>query len=38
MSRMALNIAHFKKGAVGNLGGHNWYKRGEHDEHSKPGH
>lgn len=34
MSRMALNIAHFKKGAVGSLGGHNWYKRGEHDEHS----
>lgn len=34
MSRMALNIAHFKKGAVGSLGGHNWYKRGSKDEHS----
>lgn len=34
MSRMALNIAHFKRGAVGSIGGHNWFKRGEHDEHS----
>lgn len=34
MSRMALNIAHFKRGAVGSIGGHNWFKRGEKDEHS----
>lgn len=34
MSRMALNIAHFKKGAVGSIAGHNWYKRGEKDQHS----
>lgn len=34
MSKLALNIAHFKQGAVGSIGAHNWYKRGENDHHS----
>lgn len=34
MSKLAVHIAHYKKGAVGSIAGHNWYKRGEHDEHS----
>ena len=34
MSKMALHIEHFKQGAVGSIAGHNWYKRGAHDEHS----
>lgn len=34
MSRLALNIAHFKKGSVGSLGMHNLEKRSEKDSHS----
>lgn len=34
MSRLALNIAHFKKGSVGSLGMHNLEKRSEKDVHS----
>lgn len=34
MSKLAVHIAHYKKGAVGSIAGHNWYKRGEHDQHS----
>lgn len=34
MSKLAAHVEHFKRGAVGSLGAHNWYKRGEHDQHS----
>ena len=34
MSKLAVHIDHYKKGAVGSLAGHNWYKRGEKDQHS----
>lgn len=34
MSKMALHIEHYKRGAVGSIAGHNWYKRGDRDEHS----
>lgn len=34
MSKLAVHIAHYKKGAVGSLASHSWYKRDEEDSHS----
>lgn len=34
MSKLAVHIQHFKKGSVGGVATHNWYKRGEKDVHS----
>ena len=34
MSKLALHIQHFKRGAVGGIATHNYYKRGERDTHS----
>lgn len=34
MSKLAVHVEHFKRGAVGSLGAHNWYKRSAKDEHS----
>lgn len=34
MSKLAIHIQHFKRGAVGSIAGHNFYKRGDKDEHS----
>lgn len=34
MSKLACNVAHFKKGACGAMAKHIWEKRGEKDEHS----
>lgn len=34
MSKLAVHIQHFKRGAVGGVATHNWYKRKEKDVHS----
>ena len=34
MTKLALHIAHFKKGQVDGIGRHNWEKRGKKDMHS----
>lgn len=34
MSKLAVHIQHFKRGAVGGVATHNWYKRKEKDIHS----
>lgn len=34
MSKLAVHIQHFKRGAVGSIAGHNFYKRGDKDNHS----